>query len=415
MARVITATGSTASAAPVAAGGEDARTVDGFIVGVALSFMALLAALIWLEAPVNRVWLFLTGAGLGIALYHAAFGFTSGWRNFVVRRRSGGIRAQMLLLAIGSLLIVPVLGMAGQFGLTGISGTLAPVGTSLVVGSFMFGFGMQLGGGCGSGTLFTVGAGNARMVITLLMFIVGSVIGTMQLPWWLDQPGFDPVNLITTLGMVPALVVQLAVLAVLGWWFMSIERRHHGSVERAVVRRPEGGWLATLVKGRWPLVWGAVALAVLNLVTLLLAGYPWGITFAFGLWGAKILGALGVNMSQWEFWTWPYPALALQDSLLVNVVSVMDFGLVLGAMLAAGLAGRYNRASRKPLALRSVAAAVIGGLCMGYGARLGFGCNIGAMFSGIASASLHGWIWFACAFVGSMLGIRLRPRFGLEN
>lgn len=29
---------------------------------------------------------------------------------------------------------------------------------------------------------------------------------------------------------------------------------------------------------------------------------------------------------------------------------------------------------------------------MGYGARLGFGCNIGAMFNGIASASLHGWI-----------------------
>lgn len=411
MAQVISVTG----AAPAATAEEGARSVDGFIVGVALGFITLLGALIWLEAPPNRIWLFLTGAGLGIALYHAAFGFTSGWRNFVVQRRSGGIRAQMLLLGIGSILFIPVLGMAGQLGLTGISGTLAPVGVSLMVGSFMFGFGMQLGGGCGSGTLFTVGAGNARMVITLIMFIVGSVFGTMQLPWWLDRPSLDPISLIDTLGMGPALALQLAVLAVLGWWFMRIERRHHGSVERAVARRPEGAWLATLVKGRWPLLWGAVVLAVLNLVTLLLAGYPWGITFAFGLWGAKILEAVGVNMSQWEFWTWPYPAAALQDSLLVNVVSVMDFGLVLGAMLAAGLAGRYNRASRKPLATRSVAAAVIGGLCMGYGARLGFGCNIGAMFSGIISASLHGWIWFACAFVGSLLGIRLRPRFGLEN
>jgi hypothetical protein len=58
---------------------------------------------------------------------------------------------------------------------------------------------------------------------------------------------------------------------------------------------------------------------------------------------------------------------------------------------------------------------VVGGLLMGYGARLGFGCNIGAMFSGIASASLHGWIWFACAFVGSLVGIRLRPLFGQSN
>jgi hypothetical protein len=35
---------------------------------------------------------------------------------------------------------------------------------------------------------------------------------------------------------------------------------------------------------------------------------------------------------------------------------------------------------------------------MGYGARLAYGCNIGAYFSGVASASLHGWLWFVLAF-----------------
>ena len=30
---------------------------------------------------------------------------------------------------------------------------------------------------------------------------------------------------------------------------------------------------------------------------------------------------------------------------------------------------------------------------MGYGARIAFGCNIGAYFGGIASFSLHGWLW----------------------
>ncbi|WP_440995685.1 YeeE/YedE family protein [Arhodomonas sp. SL1] len=402
----------TASAALAA---EEPRRVDGFITGTALTGLTLLAALVWLEAPLDRVWLLLIGAGLGVALYHAAFGFTAGWRNLVVNRRSAGLRAQMLLLAIASVLFIPVLGMAEQWGVGGISGTLAPVGVSLVVGSFLFGFGMQLGGGCGSGTLFTVGAGNIRMVITLIAFIAGSVVGTMHLPWWLEQPGIDPVNLIAGLGIGGALVLQLAALAGLAWWFARVERRHHGSLDQPLWRRPDGGWLTTLVKGGWPLLWGAVALAVLNLATLLISGYPWGITFAFGLWGAKFLQALGVDMARWEFWTWDYPALALKDSVLVNVVSVMDFGLLLGAMLAAGLAGRFNRASRRPLTRGPLASAVIGGLAMGYGARLGFGCNIGAMFSGIASASLHGWIWFACAFAGSLLGIRLRPRFGLEN
>jgi uncharacterized membrane protein YedE/YeeE len=34
--------------------------------------------------------------------------------------------------------------------------------------------------------------------------------------------------------------------------------------------------------------------------------------------------------------------------------------------------------------------AVVGGLLLGYGARIAFGCNIGAYFSGIAFTSLHG-------------------------
>ena len=394
---------------------DEGRRPDRFVVVTALTALALLAGLIALEAPIDRVWLLFVGVGLGIALYHAAFGFTAGWRNLVLKRRSGGMRAQMLLLAIATVLFVPVLGFADTLGLTGISGTLAPVGLSLLVGSSLFGFGMQLGGGCGSGTLFTVGAGNLRMVVTLITFIIGSVIGTMHLPWWLGQPGVDPVDLIAGVGVMPALVLQLGALGLLAMWFARIERQHHGEVERAILQRPAGPWYTTLLKGGWPLLWGAIALALLNLATLLIAGYPWGITFAFGLWGAKVLQALGVDMAQWAFWTWDYPALALADSVLVNVVSVMDFGLLLGAMLAAGLAGRFNRASRRPLPARSIAAAVIGGLSMGYGARLGFGCNIGAMFSGIASASLHGWIWFACAFAGSLAGIRLRPWFGLDQ
>jgi len=52
---------------------------------------------------------------------------------------------------------------------------------------------------------------------------------------------------------------------------------------------------------------------------------------------------------------------------------------------------------------------------MGYGARLAFGCNIGALFSGIASGSLHGWLWFGAAFIGNIIGTRLRPVFGLRN
>jgi hypothetical protein len=46
---------------------------------------------------------------------------------------------------------------------------------------------------------------------------------------------------------------------------------------------------------------------------------------------------------------------------------------------------------------------------MGYGARIAFGCNIGAYFGGIASFSLHGWLWGVMAIVGTFAGLALRP------
>ena len=57
---------------------------------------------------------------------------------------------------------------------------------------------------------------------------------------------------------------------------------------------------------------------------------------------------------------------------------------------------------------------LIGGVLLGYGARIAYGCNIGAYFSGIASGSLHGWLWLVAAFAGNIAGTRLRPMFDLN-
>jgi hypothetical protein len=61
----------------------------------------------------------------------------------------------------------------------------------------------------------------------------------------------------------------------------------------------------------------------------------------------------------------------------------------------------------------SLVAAILGGVLLGYGARVAYGCNIGAYFSGIASGSLHGWLWLPAAFAGNIVGTALRPLFGL--
>lgn len=391
--------------APVAGVNLDKGPV--VFVGLALILGALA---IGQAIDMRQAVLFVIGGLLGLTLYHASFGFTGGWRRFVVEKRGNAIRAQMQMIAAAAVVFIPLLSL-GSFNGQALVGAFAPVGVSVLVGAAMFGLGMQLGGGCGSGTLFTVGGGSSRMLVTLIFFIVGAVIGTAHLPWWLALPSLPEISLGRTLGVPGGVIVTLVGLAAVAGLTVLVERRAHGSVEKTKPAPRQG--LARLLHGPWPLIGAGLLLAALNIATLVTAGHPWSVTFGFGLWGAKAAQAVGVPVETWAFWNWPGPAKALGSSVLADVTSVMNFGIILGAALAAGLAGKFAPKVHVPFA--SFLAAAIGGVLMGYGARLSFGCNIGALFSGIASGSVHGWLWFASAFVGSLGGVALRPLFGLDG
>ncbi len=136
------------------------------------------------------------------------------------------------------------------------------------------------------------------------------------------------------------------------------ERRRHGMAEVA-------GWGGHWLTGPWPLLAGALALAAVNIATLLASGIPWGITSAFALWGAKIAQSVGVNVAAWPYWQGQQ---ALTQSVFADRTSLMDFALMLGALAASGLAGKFSPQARLPLL--SLLAAILGGLLMGYGARL---------------------------------------------
>lgn len=376
-----------------------------------LALAALLGGA-WLLAQ-NFAWrqgaLFLLGGALGVILYHALFGFTSAFRVFIADRRGAGLRAQMLMLACATILFFPTLAHGTLFGQP-VHGEAGAIGYSMIFGAFLFGIGMQLGGGCASGTLYTAGGGNTRMVVTLAAFIVGSAFGAQDLPWWSAQPAFKPVMLIETLGWAPALALSLLAFAAIAGVTVWLERKRHGKLVASDAPSVRHGWRRFL-QGPWPLVWGAIGLALGNYATLALAGRPWGITSGFALWGAKLFAAAGVDVASWGYFASPARAQSLHDSVFADVTSVMDFGIILGALLASALAGKFKPEWR--VSPRSLIAAVIGGLLLGYGARLAYGCNIGAYFSGISSSSLHGWVWLFAALGGSYIGTALRPYFGL--
>ena len=353
--------------------------------------------------------LLVIGGLLGVCLYHASFGFTAAYRNAMVRRDVAGVRAQVLMIGLAVLFFAPTL--AEGVSATGIEagGALAPAGWEVVVGSFIFGIGMQLASGCGSGTLFTVGGGSVRMVVTLLFFCFGAFLATLawDLPaWaWLRQ-GSRTVSLGREFGWGVATMGQLALLGVI---WIGLGRWGRGRQQKPIWT---GGltW-RRLLSGPWPLLLSAVLLALLNWLVLELTGHAWSIVWGFTLWAAEAAQALGWDPLTSTFWAGR--ATFLARGVFHDDTSITDMGIILGALLAAGLAGRFEPTLKIPA--KSLLAAVIGGLLLGIGARMAYGCNIGAFFSGVASSSLHGWIWIVGALAGNWLGTQMRPTFGLEK
>lgn len=340
--------------------------------------------------------LFGLGIALGATLYLTAFGFTSSYRALLLHRNGSGVRAQIAMLAMATVLFAPVLAVGSVFG-QAVTGAVAPAGLQVAIGAFLFGIGMQLGGGCGSGSLYAAGGGNARMVVVLAAFCAGGFWASLHMDWWARLPVWETQALGERLGWPAAVVLQLAVLAAV--WF-GLKRYARGGL--ALERSREKVWLA-----------GAGLLALLNFAVLIVAGHPWTITWAFTLWGAKGAQLAGWDSAASVFWSAPFQRETLAASVLTDVTSLMNIGILVGALGGAALTGRFS--PRVPFTPRLLASAVIGGLVMGYGARIAFGCNIGAFFSGIASTSLHGWLWIAAALPGNLVGVRLRPWFGMET
>lgn len=361
-----------------------------------LPITALLAVffgwLLW-SVSVRQAALFAVGIGLGAVLAGKRFGFTTGWRMLVEEKDGSGIFGQLLLLALAAALAMPLLGHFPE--LTAAQG---PPSISLLVGAFVFGLCMQIADGCGSGTLYKAGMGIPMNTAILPLFAIGSFLGSLHLGWWLDLGNAAPVGLVTQWGWASALIATLVALAVIAVGVALYVKKANAALNRPAKPLLVRKWLG-----------GAVLLAILATLNLIIAGQPWGVVYGFGLWAAKIANATGaVDLASNWFWSQPGNAARLNETVLLDVTSITNIGILGGALwIAAG-----KPAAAKALTGTQWVVALVAGLVLGYSSRLAFGCNVGAMLSGISTGSIHGWIWVPLAFAGTIFGLRIRRHFG---
>ena len=181
----------------------------------ALAGLALASA-----TPAHATWrmpaLVLTGAAIGAVLLRTTFGFAGAFRALIEMRDASGFRAHAVMLGLATALMMPLLAMGSLWGQPMAGGSTA-VGVGFAVGALLFGAGMQVGGGCASGTLFSLGGGNARLIGTLLGFVAGSALGAAHMGFWWSLPALPAVTAQGLVGYGPAVALQLLALAGL-WW-----------------------------------------------------------------------------------------------------------------------------------------------------------------------------------------------------
>ncbi|BEP28510.1 YeeE/YedE thiosulfate transporter family protein [Helicovermis profundi] len=165
----------------------------------------------------------------------------------------------------------------------------------------------------------------------------------------------------------------------------------------------------TWFKSAWTYVTGAILLALFQIVSLASTGNPWGVSGTLATWGAWIYQLIGGSVDKWYYFSSVGAQKTLASGFLNDPGSIRNLGIIFGALLSSLLASQFK--FKKIKSKKQVVAAVLGGLLMGYGARIAYGCNIGALFSGITSLSLSGWIFAIGMFFGAVVGSKLLVKY----
>jgi uncharacterized membrane protein YedE/YeeE len=388
--------------------------------GTALAILVLAQRV---EARLALYWAL--GLGVGLVLQRGRLCFAGAFRDLFLMRNGTMMRA----IIVGLALMAPVFALIEaravpepSFGAVAVGAHVVPLGLNLAVGGLLFGIGMVVAGGCVSGTLYRIGEGYLASWASLFGILLGlSLAAHTWNAWYAWTIQSAPIGwLPTTLGYGGAVVLTwlalgAAYLASL-WW----ETRGNDGPPPFVApmgrRAPPPATLGQHLKAihsgllskGWPPLVAVAALAGLN-VAAFLVDTPLGVTGELAAWADRAAGLVGLAA----------PALLGADALagcnlaigsagVINATTLLDAGLVFGALVAA-LAAREFKV-RVPRQKRRYVQSFAGGSLMGYGAGIGVGCTIGAFFSAIPSLGLSGWVFGLALLVGAGIGTQIIRR-----
>ncbi|HSQ89598.1 MAG TPA: YeeE/YedE family protein [Romboutsia sp.] len=376
------------------------------------------------------------GLTIGYVMQRSRFGFAGGIRKIYLTGDSSLTKALLFMFSI-TLIVTAVIHYghalngadvyyrAVESGAAVIPGSdyVEPANLATIIGGILFGIGMMLGGGCASGTLTDAGEGEGRGLIVLFFFSTGALWGAHDMPWWKGSIFFEihkQLYLPDVFGYLGTIIISL--LGFLAMYIIAKKYENKRKKEGTFTHETYAQWEQELPEAkdykffsqetyhkffvkRWSFYTGAVCLMIMFTAILTTTGTSWGVTAIFAQWAGwfydSLLGIIDIS-------TWPWfegRMETMKAGFFNDPGSMRNAGILLGATLSLLLAGKFS--FKRNFKLRDIIFYAIGGLMMGYGARIALGCNIGALYSGISNMSLSGWVFLPSLVTGGILGVKL--------
>lgn len=320
----------------------------------------------------------IVGALLGFVMQRGRFCLTGGFRDMYIAKNNRMFYALLIAIAVQSIGVFALI----QFGVFEYTAGSLPLWAT-IAGSYIFGIGIVLAGGCATGTWYRAGEGLVGNWIALFTYMLSAAmmrtgpLGSFTSSVRSHTVGTD--SIADTLGINVWFFVALLTLIV----GIILYRESKKPRRKVVQPKPKKSGLAhQLFERRWHPYFTAVLIGIVAMIA-------WPVSAATG----RVFG-LGITTPSANVLQY----LVTNDSSFINWGVFLVLGIFAGSFIAAKASNEFR--VRVPDAQTCVRSAA-GGLLMGFGASIGGGCSIGNGLVMTAMMTWSGWIALLFMILGT--------------
>lgn len=319
----------------------------------------------------------IVGVLLGFVMQRTRFCLAGGFRDMYVQKSNKMFYALLVAITVQSIGLL----ILTSFGAIKVpTHTFPVVGT--IIGSFIFGIGIVLAGGCATGTWYRAGEGLIGSWVALILYAVTSAITKTGVLLPLMNVINRPTNVNASVSHstgIPNWVLVLILTVITITLVVRTLRKPKVMVPK--LKQKHTGIRHYLFERRYhPFVAGIVV----GLIALL----AWPMSESTG----RPYG-LGITT----------PSANLINFLVSGNSKFIDWGvlLVLGIFVGSYIAARGSKEFKWRLPdKKTIRNSAFGGILMGFGASVAGGCSIGNGLVETATMSWQGWIGLGSMIIG---------------